>query len=169
MEGLVIHREQPADQDAIGAVLAAAFAGHPHSHGAEPSIVAALREQAALALSLVAVGGGHVLGCLAFSPVVIADGSTGWYGLGPLAVQPACQGRGIATALVTEGLRQIRGEGAAGCIVLGEPAYYGRFGFRAGTGLSLPGVPASYFMALPFGASIPTGEVRYHPAFLAQA
>jgi len=57
--------------------------------------------------------------------------------------------------------------GAAGCVVLGDPAYYRRFGFAVQPGLVLPGVPADHFMALPFGPARPQGAVAYHAAFTA--
>lgn len=50
-------------------------------------------------------------------------------------------------------------------MVLGEPAYYGRFGFNAEPGLIFPGPPPEYFQALGFGGELPTGEVAYHSAF----
>lgn len=49
--------------------------------------------------------------------------------------------------------------------MLGEPAYYGRFGFQADPRFAYPGPPPEYFMALAFGAVSGTGDVRYHPAF----
>ena len=58
--------------------------------------------------------------------------------------------------------------GATGCVVLGDPAYYGRFGFKAVDGLVYPGVPAEYFQALSFTDKFPQGEVSYHEAFSAQ-
>lgn len=54
---------------------------------------------------------------------------------------------------------------AAGCVVLGEPSYYGRFGFRVSAKLVLPGVPPEYFQALHWTGAMPAGEVNYHPAF----
>ena len=59
--------------------------------------------------------------------------------------------------------------GAAGCVLLGEPEYYARFGFRTYPGLRLPDVPPEYFPALAFGASIPCGVVSYHESFNAEA
>jgi putative acetyltransferase len=55
--------------------------------------------------------------------------------------------------------------GAAGCVVLGEPAYYERFGFRAIPRLRYPGPPAEYFQAWAFRGEAPSGTVAYHPAF----
>jgi putative acetyltransferase len=63
------------------------------------------------------------------------------------------------------GLAELKGMGAAGCVVLGDPGFYGRFGFVPEPGLTLPGVPAEYFMTRSFGAAMPSGEVCYHPAF----
>ncbi|MEC4630073.1 N-acetyltransferase, partial [Bacillus safensis] len=87
----------------------------------------------------------QLLGHVAVSPVTVSDGSTGWYGLGPISVLPARQGQGIGAALMRAAIDALRQQGARGCVLLGEPAYYGRFGFRAEPGLVLPGVPAEYF------------------------
>jgi putative acetyltransferase len=67
---------------------------------------------------------------------------------------------------VQTALDQLREQGASGCVVLGEPGFYGRFGFAPEPGLILPGVPPEYFQALAFGDRLPPmGEVEYHPAF----
>lgn len=58
--------------------------------------------------------------------------------LGPLAVSPRVQGRGIGSALIREGLRRLKGEGAVQVQVLGDPAYYGRFGFQPDNDVSPP-------------------------------
>jgi predicted N-acetyltransferase YhbS len=62
-------------------------------------------------------------------------------------------------------LAELRRRGAAGCVVLGDPAYYRRFGFGARPGLVLPGVPPEYFLAMSFSSNWPVGEVGYHEAF----
>lgn len=162
---LRIRDERADDIDAIRAVVAAAFAAHPHSRQTEHRIVDALRAAGALSLSLVAESDGAVLGHVAFSPVSIGDGSPGWYGLGPAAVAPAQQGRGIGGALIEAGLARLRGLRAAGCVVVGDPGYYGRFGFVAGADLRYPGLPPEYFMALPLTAAPARGDVAYHAAF----
>ncbi|MNP08272.1 hypothetical protein D3C76_1003330 [compost metagenome] len=64
------------------------------------------------------------------------------------------------------GLREL---GAEGCVLLGDPGYYSRFGFVVRPGLVLPGVPAEYFQALALGSSWAEGEVSYHAAFDATA
>jgi predicted N-acetyltransferase YhbS len=48
----------------------------------------------------------------------------------------------------------------AGCVVLGNPGDYGRFGFKAHPGLELPGVPHEYFQAMSFGSELPVGIVK---------
>lgn len=160
-----IRDERPADHDAIRAVVAAAFADHPHSQQTEHRIVDALRAAGALSLSLVAERDGVVLGHIAFSAVGIGDGSPGWYGLGPVAVDPAQQGRGIGRALIEAGLARLRALDAAGCVVAGDPAYYARFGFVADPQLRYPGLPPEYFMALSLRDAPARGDVAYHAAF----
>jgi putative acetyltransferase len=160
-----IRPERPADAAAIARVVERAFAAAPFSSRTEQFIVRALREAHALAVSLVAEQGTRVVGHVACSPVSISSGVRGWYGLGPVAVDPAHQGQGTGSALIRAALAQLRSAGAAGCVVLGEPAYYGRFGFHAISGLVYPGPPAEYFMAQGFDGSPACGEVAYHPAF----
>ncbi|CDN89662.1 GNAT family N-acetyltransferase [Hydrogenophaga intermedia] len=160
--------EQPPDAPAIGSLIAKAFADNPHSGGTEPAIVRELRAAGALTISLVAVDEtGHVVGHIAFSPESIAGGGGRWYGLGPISVLPALQGTGIGGSLMTDGLARLKALGAEGCVVLGEPAYYGRWGFAVREGLVYPGVPPEYFMALAFDGGVPRGEVAYHAAFAA--
>ncbi|KEX96141.1 GCN5 family acetyltransferase, partial [Brucella ceti B1/94] len=89
----------------------------------------------------------------------------GWYGLGPVSVLPARQGEGIGGKLIREGLAQLRGAGARGCVLLGDLGYYGRFGFKADARQKLPGVPPEYFQCLAFGPDMPQGDVAYHAAF----
>lgn len=168
---MLIKDEEDHERDAIGAVVDAAFAGTDHSGGNEAAIVDALRRAGALAVSLLAVKDGLVIGHVALSPVVIDPGAAGaastgdWYGLGPIAVHPRMQAKGIGSALVRAGLDRLRARGAAGCVVLGEPDFYRRFGFAADPGLRLAGVPPRYFQALAFGGRVPRGTVAYHPAF----
>lgn len=161
----MIRPESPADVEAIHALTAAAFLNAPHTSHTEHLIVDALRAAEQLTLSLVYVRDGALIGHVAVSPVTIRDGSHGWFGLGPISVLPEHQGQGVGSALVRAALERLREEGAQGCVLLGEPAYYGRFGFRAVPGLVLPGVPPAYFQALAFDAPLPHGEVTYHDAF----
>ena len=165
MSKTIIRKEQSGDEASIGEVTRAAFHDHPHSNQTEHLIVDALRRAGVLAISLVAERSSEVVGHIAFSPVTITDGSSGWYGLGPVSVLPALQGQGIGQELVRAGLTELRALGARGCVLLGEPAYYGRFGFANSSALQLPGVPQEYFLALQFDTAHAFGEVIYHPAF----
>jgi putative acetyltransferase len=160
-----VRNETPADVPAIEAVTISAFLNAPHSGHNEQFIVGALREAGQLTVSLVAVAEGNVIGHVAVSPVSLSDGTPGWCGLGPISVLPAYQGRGVGARLMRDALRILREKGAAGCVVLGEPAYYGRFGFLADPALVFPGAPPEYFQALLFGPSRPRGVVSYHAAF----
>jgi len=148
---ITIRPEAPGDEPAIEAVTVAAFRDAPHTSHSEQFIVAALRRAGALAVSLVAVDEGRVIGHVAVSPVTVSDGAPGWYDLGPISVLPARQGQGVGSRLLESALDALRARGAAGCVLLGDPAFYGRFGFRAEPGLVLPGVPPEYFQALTFG------------------
>lgn len=160
-----IRPERAGDQSAIHNLVAAAFAGQPHSDGSEPDIVEALRADGDLAISLVAEDGGEIVGHVAFSPVKISDGSEGWFGLGPVAVLPQRQREGIGAALIERGLAMLHERGVAGCVVLGDPAYYARFGFAHDPELVYPGPPARYFQRLVIGGSGASGIVSYAPAF----
>lgn len=164
---MAIRCERPGDAAAIAAVITAAFRNHAHSQQTEAAIVAALRAESALAVSLVAVAGATIIGHAAFSPVTIDGADCGWFGLGPVSVAPDRQRDGVGSALIREGLAQLQATGARGCVVLGNPRYYGRFGYRAIAGLVYPGGPAAAFQGLGFGGDAPRGVVAYHPGFAA--
>jgi len=165
----IVRPERPGDIAPIAEVTAAAFLNHPYSHNTEPFIIAALRRARALTISLVAELDGEVVGHIAFSPVRITDGAANWFGLGPVAVAPRLQRRGIGQRLVREGLEALRRLGAGGCVLVGDPAFYNRFGFAGDASLVLPGVPPRNFMALWLSGPRPKGEVAFHDAFHATA
>lgn len=165
---MLIRDEAEDDASAIAALVEQAFAGAAHSDGREAEIVARLRSARALSLSLVAVVENfpqRIVGYAAFSPVAIDGAASNWFGLGPVAVAPSVQAQGIGTALIGEGLARLRASAAFGCVVLGDPEYYRRFGFRSGQGLVYPGPPGQYFQTIAFAAPHPRGTVAYHPAF----
>lgn len=162
-----IRPEASRDASAIEAVTIAAFRDAPHTSHTEPFIVAALRAAGALAVSLVAEVDGEIVGHVAVSPVTIGEGLSGWYGLGPISVAPGHQSRGFGSKLMHAALHALRWRGAAGCVLVGEPAFYGQFGFRATADLVYPDAPAEYFLALSFRTALPRGIVRYHAAFSA--
>lgn len=165
-----IRPETAADADAITAITKAAFRDHPYSRQTEHAIVLALRHAGALTLSLVAEDDdGTVVGHLAASPITISDGTTTWAGLGPLSVRPDRQRQGIGSTLLREGLARLRAQGIEGCALVGDPAYYTRFGFRPIAGLTLDGVPPENVLALPFTEAVPQGVMTFHTAFMAEA
>ncbi|UYO93083.1 GNAT family N-acetyltransferase [Pollutimonas sp. M17] len=163
----IIRPETPEDVAVIQAVIESAFLGAPHANRNEQFILAALRDAGALTLSLVAVVDESIVGNVAVSPVSISDGAPGWFGVGPVAVVPDLQRRGIGSELMREALARLSEQGASGCVVLGDPSYYQRFGFTNNAGLVLPDIPPQYFMVRPFGQAVPTGTVTYHQAFSA--
>ena len=75
---------------------------------------------------------------------------------------------GIGSLLMRAAIRLLRERGAAGCLLVGDPGYYSRFGFKLEPGLVLPDVPPEYFQALPLSHSMPRGVVTFHEAFTAQ-
>ena len=162
---MILRPERDGDIDAIRALTQTAFRTAPHADGTEHLIIDRLRAAGALTLSLVVEADGAVIGHVAFSPVTISDGSKGWYGLGPISVDPSRQGEGIGSRLVREGLERLRAMGAAGCVLLGDPAYYGRFGFAADPNRRLDGVPPEYFLHVAFSPVYGAGTVSYHPGF----
>ena len=164
-----IRPERLDDEKAIFVLVERAFASAPHRNGCEQFIVSALRKAGALTVSLVVEQAGRLVGHVAFSPVSLTDGSANWYGLGPVAVEPAVQRIGVGSALIRAGLNHLRDIGATGCVVLGEPSYYKRFGFKQLVALRYPGPPPEYFLAQTFNDAQAYGEVSYHASFMADA
>lgn len=161
-----IRREKAEDIASIRRVTAEAFADMPFSDGNEAELADRLRAMGGLTLSLVAEDAGEIVGHIAFSPVII-DGREGpWYQMAPVSVVPGHQAQGIGSALIRAGLEAIEALGAELCLVLGNPAYYTRFGFE-----SVAEVSDMYpernpnFMRLILKGAGATGRVTYHPAF----
>ena len=170
VEIVTLRDERASDVDAIGRVIVAAFADEPQQGRFERQIVDALRAEGVLSASLVAERDERVIGHVAFSPVSIGGepaGNQQWYGLAPLAVLPECQRQSIGAGLVRTGLDALRRRGAHGCVVLGDPVYYARFGFLPSGDLVFADAPPEHFLALSFdeAAPRPSGEVRYHDVF----
>ncbi len=162
------HSETDADRERIRHVNAIAF-----GQDGEADLVDALRDSGVLVVSLVAEVNGSVVGHVAFSPVSLecAPEAHRGVGLAPVAVLPKHQRRGIAAELIRRGLAECATLGYSGAVVLGDPAYYGRFGFRPASEFGLRceyDVPAEAFMALPLvesGFEDCSGLVRYDAAF----
>jgi len=143
---MLIRPELPSDETAIHRVTEMAFADHSHSNHTEAEIVRALRTDGDLTVSLVAEVGNDIAGHIAFSPVTIEGRHEYWFGLGPLAVLPALQGRGVGAELVERGLANLRARGANGCAVYST-------------------LPIRLVQWIAFEGDAPSGELSYARAF----
>jgi len=140
----------------------------------EAQVVNALRDREAIAISLVAIEVGELVGHILFSPVEIRSADclvSAALGLGPLAVLPEFQGCGIGSKLVETGLAKCKERRYGAVIVLGHSGYYPRFGFRPAAEFGLTcqwEVPEDAFMALelvPGALDEVAGIVYYLPEF----
>jgi len=160
-----IRSESSDDVNEIENIIIEAFKNHPHSNQTEHEIVTNLRDNNALAVSLVAIINNTIVGHIAFSEVKINNEFVKWYGLAPVSVKPEYQNQGIGSKLVLSGLEAIKALNAKGCVLLGEPEYYNKFGFKAVDSLVFKGVPPEYFQALLLSGEMPLGNIEYHSAF----
>ena len=165
---LIVRAEAPEDHGGVRRVNELAF-----RTAAEADLVDALREGGAAHVSLVAEEGGRIVGHILFSPVSVESKGGDWEatGLGPMAVLPERQGRGVGSALVREGLRECLRLGREVVFVLGHAEYYPRFGFRTagplGVTCEFP-APEEFFMVAelaPGALAGRAGLVRYRPEF----
>jgi len=157
-----IRPEQPPDREAIRAIHQQAF-----GQTAEADLVDRLRQDGHLALSLVTFRR-SVVAHVAFSRLELWEHPARAVALAPVAVLPALQGSGIGTALVRDGLRRLAASGEDLVLVLGDPGYYGRFGFsrEAARDVTTP-YDGPYLQALALSETgrKARGPVRYAPAF----
>ena len=158
-----IRPERSDDAPAIRRILTAAFSG-----SAEADLVEQLRRDGDLVLSLVA-DEGEVRGHVAFPRLRVedADGARDVVGLAPVAVAHGRQRRGIGSALIRDGHRRLTRQGESLVFVLGDPAWYTRFGYSVAAAAPFDSDYAgAHFMALRLNESAPlAGKVRYPAAF----
>ena len=166
---MLIRNQTEIDNVAIETITIDAFKDQPFSSHTEQYIIRELRQNNNLPVSLVAEVDGSIVGHIAFSLVSISNGSKNWFGLGPVSVKPEFQSKGIGSKLIQEGLVKIKSIGANGCVVLGEPDYYGRFGFDFIEQITLDGVSPEYFQSQLFQGSMPSGRVSFDVAFEPQS
>ncbi|MCG8585017.1 MAG: N-acetyltransferase [Pirellulales bacterium] len=127
-----IREAQESDREAIRRVHWAAFDEDEREIVANVAVEMLAEETKPSVLSLVAESDGTVVGHIAFSPVTTKDKDRFLgYLLGPLAVMPDCQKRGIGSQLIETGMAEVRKTAADVLLVYGNPKYYGRFGFHA--------------------------------------
>ena len=161
---IVIRPELPLDGEAIRHVIDAAF-----KQSAESILVDRLREDGDLVLSLIAEEDGVIVGHIAFSRLTVEDDDSRFpaVALAPLSVHPSCQGAGIGGSLVTAAHEMLRGRGERLAVVLGDPDYYARFGYRRDLAESFDSAYQSdELLAVAFADKPPrTGLLRYALAF----
>lgn len=124
---------QAADALALVALYRSAFA----QEDLAPLVQRLLHEEPQV-LSLAAIAGGALIGHVLFSPCAVGDRSDWVSLLGPLAVAPSWQRRGVGSALVREGLHRLAAMDFARVVVLGDPRYYRRFGFTPQCAITPP-------------------------------
>lgn len=161
---MLIRYEAPDDFDGIGDLTSTAFKPMPNS-GTEAEIIRRLRAAGDLTISLVVEDGGEILGHVAFSPVTINGVHDGWFGLGPISVAPERQRQGIGKALITRGLELLKGMGASGCALIGNPDFYRGAGFSSDGQLSYCDLDTRLVQRIVLRGSAPSGALRFAPAF----
>lgn len=162
---LTIRPEEERDHRAIYDLTAIAFAPMPYADGDEQDVIDRLRDAGALTLSLVAEQDGAIIGQVTFSPAQAQDGGPGWYTLGPVSVEPGCQKQGIGGLLIRAGLDRLTTMGADGCILVGNPTYYSRFGFAPAPEHAPKDGHEVFFQLLALSDAQPKGIFGFHPAF----
>jgi putative acetyltransferase len=156
---MIIRAECPEDRVAIHALVARAF-GRPH----EARLVDALRAAGDLAMSRVAEIDGEICGHVALSRLRSPERALA---LAPVAVAAPRRRQGLAAALIRDALREAEALGFAMVFVLGNPAYYSRFGFSVEAAASFPcRYSGPYFMARGLtGTETAPAPVLYADAF----
>ncbi|GAB5487337.1 MAG: N-acetyltransferase [Parasphingorhabdus sp.] len=160
--------EQAGDEKAISDLTERAFTPMPFSEGDEQGLINVLRDHDALTISLVAKQDDKIVGHIAFSPAFPDDGSDGWYTLGPVSVEPELQKMGVGSQMIRKGLNMLQDRNANGCILIGNPEYYRRFGFEAAPESCPDGEPAEYYQMIWFGDEKPQQVIGFHKLFHAE-
>ncbi|MCF8478309.1 MAG: N-acetyltransferase [Pseudolabrys sp.] len=159
---IAIRHERTGDALAVRQILDEAFAGP-----AEGILVDRLRENGDLVLALVATQDDTIVGYVAWPRLWIETPRDQYkaIALAPLAVAPSCQRCGIGSALTREGLAQLRAMGESIVFVLGDPVYYGRFGFSLQAASTYKSMYAgAHFMALRLTPTAADSGVLSYPA-----
>ena len=162
---MLIRDQTEADFSAVHELVIAAFKTLPVACGREQFVMDALWRTGAATVALVAEDRGEVVGQAVFSKVLVSGHDVGWHGCGPVSVLPARHKQGTGSALMRAGLERLRALGSKGCVVVGDPTYYRRFGFENTDAMREPEVPPQYFMALRIDGDMPNGDVTFDKAF----
>jgi putative acetyltransferase len=165
---VTIRPEQPADIPAVRRVHEAAFPTR-----AEADLVDQVRADGKAAVSLIAQDDGNVIGHALFSPVTFDPAAAVTaFALAPMAVMPGHEKHAVGRRLVQNGLAECHAQGACLVVVLGEPDYYGRFGFERASRHGLRnefGAEEEFMVFLLDARAHPTPGtvVKYAPEFSA--
>jgi putative acetyltransferase len=157
---VIVRAATARDHASVRALLVAAF-----PTPVEADLVAALRADGDAVVESVAVEAAGVFGHVLLSRMRAPARALG---LAPLAVAADHRRRGVAARLVTAALQEARAAGWGAAVVLGDPGYYGRFGFSAtaAAGFASPYAgPCLMALALAPGGLPPGGVIDYAPAF----
>jgi putative acetyltransferase len=157
-----IRSERPGDAAAVRTLLDAAFGGD-----VESKVVERLRADGDFVLSLVAENREGVAGYAGFPRLVLRldERNVPVVGLAPVGVSPSLQRNGIGSALIRDGFARLKDRAERLVFVLGDPAYYGRFGFTVMEGF-VSRYAGPYFQALMLAPDAPrAGRVSYPKAF----
>jgi predicted N-acetyltransferase YhbS len=152
---LSVREEAPADFEAIHDLTVAAFATTPHADGDEADFIRRQRAGKCYlpALALAGEDGdaivGHIMLTLADVGGPVPPSRTVLLAI--VSVFPSAQRRGLGSRLVREALSRAKALGFRAVFVLGDPAFYRRFGFESASIFSIAnsnGYPSENFMAL---------------------
>jgi len=158
-----IRPEISIDRAAIHALHRAAFGGE-----GEAKLVDALRTDGAVVLSLVAEEGANIVGHVLYSRLTLDPPSNGALSLAPVAVAPVRQKRGIGSRLIEEAHRMLAASGEKIVFVLGDPAFYGRFGFFAVAAKPFrTPYDGEYMQVLALAPDAPKSGIALYPAAFA--
>ena len=157
-----IRQEQIGDEAAIVDVIRRAFEGKAFAEENDATLVDRLRDAGGLVLSLVATQGKEIVGQVALSPARVGDDK--YLCVGPLAVVPDLQRKGIGSALMGHALGVAQAYGRDGVVLQGDLNYYQRFGFKVFDTVTYDGDGAEYIQMIPFDDA-PSGAVVFHSAF----
>lgn len=163
----MIRAELPSDIEVIDQIHRAAFARYPGNGTIEAKLVHLLRQHPSWIpeLSLVAEKDGAVVGHVLLTRATVGDQRV--LALGPIGVVPDLQRAGVGSTLMHAAIELAKCDGEPLIALLGDPAYYSRFGFVLGPEVGITsGEPdwAEHFQVLPLGAFEP-GEFRYPAPF----
>jgi putative acetyltransferase len=163
IRGLVIRPAGDADREAIHALVDAAFEGP-----GEAELVDRLVADDDVVLELVALHEGTLVGHVLFSRLLVKTGNrlVPSVALAPLSVDPECQRTGVGTALVENAHHMLQEAGETLSVVLGDPAYYGRFGYVHDRAAKFESAyQCAALQALSWGDAPKSGKLIYAPAF----